>query len=66
MKLIEGKHKETRSNLINFRLACTDQSERNRWLAKLDNSNWLFHIKEALTTACIIAQTIDCEGNIPT
>ncbi len=45
-----------------FRLACTNRSEQDRWLAKLDNSNWLFHIKEALTAACIVAQTIDCEG----
>jgi len=49
--------------LRNCRLsACTDQCERDRWLAKLDNSNWLFHVKEALTTACIVAQLIDCEG----
>lgn len=41
--------------------ACTDQCERDRWLAKLDNSNWLYHVKEALTTACIVAQLIDCE-----
>ncbi len=43
-------------------LACIDQSEKDRWLSKLDNSNWLLHVKEALTTACIVAQTIDCEG----
>ena len=45
-------------------LACIDQSEKDRWLSKLDNSNWLLHVKEALTTACIVAQTIDCEGRI--
>jgi hypothetical protein len=45
-------------------LACVDQSEKDRWLSKLDNSNWLLHVKEALTTACIVAQTIDCEGEI--
>lgn len=43
-------------------LACIDQSEKDRWLSKLENSNWLLHVKEALTTACIVAQTIDCEG----
>ena len=43
-------------------VACIDQSEQNRWLAKLEDSNWFFHIKETLTTACIIAQTIDREG----
>lgn len=45
-------------------LACIDQSEKDRWLSKLDNSNWLLHVKEALTTACIVAQTIDCEGRM--
>lgn len=44
-------------------LACIDQSEKDRWLSKLDTSNWLLHVKEALTTACIVAQTIDCEGS---
>lgn len=47
-----------------WNLACIDQSEQNRWLGKLAESNWFFHIKEALTTACIIAQTIDREGRI--
>jgi hypothetical protein len=47
-----------------FYLACIDQSEKDRWLSKLDNSNWLLHVKEALTTACIVAQTIDCEGRM--
>lgn len=43
-------------------LACIDQSEKDKWLSKLDNSNWLLQVKEALTTACIVAQTIDREG----
>lgn len=31
----------------------------DRWLGKLEASNWLTHIKEILTTACLAAQCID-------
>lgn len=63
MKLMEGSRLLREKDLKrNCYLACTDQCERDRWLAKLDNSNWLYHVKEALTTACIVAQLIDCEG----
>lgn len=66
-KFIEGEERARRrrelDRLFFFDcIACTDQSEQNQWLAKLDDSNWFFHIKETLTTACIIAQTIDREG----
>lgn len=53
---------DKRKGLNEFYLACTNQSDRDRWLTKLENSNWLFHIKEALATACMVAQIIDCEG----
>lgn len=51
-----------REKFLFYNSACVDQSEQNRWLGKLADSNWFFHVKEALTTACIIAQTIDREG----
>ncbi|KAG8445843.1 hypothetical protein GDO86_010581 [Hymenochirus boettgeri] len=43
--------------------ACNDQSHNmDRWLSKLEASNWLTHIKEILTTSCLAAQCIDREG----
>uniref|UniRef100_A0A8C5MCW4 Myotubularin-related protein 9 n=1 Tax=Leptobrachium leishanense TaxID=445787 RepID=A0A8C5MCW4_9ANUR len=43
--------------------ASNDQSHNmDRWLSKLEASNWLTHIKEILTTACLAAQCIDREG----
>lgn len=65
MVTIDKKRKEKQLSIfICFSSACIDQSEKDRWLSKLDNSNWLLHVKETLTTACIIAQTIDYEGEI--
>ncbi|NXQ41214.1 MTMR9 protein, partial [Catharus fuscescens] len=32
------------------------------WLSKLEASNWLTHIKELLTAACLAAQCIDRES----
>jgi len=55
------KHNVLQESFMKLMDACIDQSERDRWLSKLDNSNWLLHVKEALTTACIVAQTIDSE-----
>lgn len=43
--------------------ACTDQSHSvDRWLSKLEASNWLTHVKEIITTACLAAQCVDREG----
>ncbi|NWV28340.1 MTMR9 protein, partial [Origma solitaria] len=43
--------------------ACNDQSHNmDRWLSKLEASNWLTHVKELLTTACLAAQCIDREN----
>ncbi|NWZ44597.1 MTMR9 protein, partial [Brachypodius atriceps] len=43
--------------------ACNDQSHNmDRWLSKLEASNWLTHIKELLTAACLAAQCIDRES----
>lgn len=50
-------------SLIKLVEACNDQSHNmDRWLSKLEASNWLSHIKEILTTACLAAQCIDREG----
>ncbi|XP_041105820.1 myotubularin-related protein 9-like isoform X1 [Polyodon spathula] len=49
--------------LIKLVEACNDQSHNmDRWLSKLEASNWLSNIKEILTTACLAAQCIDREG----
>ncbi|XP_063298084.1 myotubularin-related protein 9 [Pelobates fuscus] len=50
-------------SLIKLVEASNDQSNNmDRWLSKLEASNWLTHIKEILTTACLAAQCIDREG----
>lgn len=50
-------------SLIKLVEACNDQSHNmDRWLSKLEASNWLSHLKEILTTACLAAQCIDREG----
>ncbi|XP_021246491.1 myotubularin-related protein 9 isoform X2 [Numida meleagris] len=49
-------------SLIKLVEACNDQSHNmDRWLSKLEASNWLTHIKEILTAACLAAQCIDRE-----
>ncbi|XP_074073798.1 myotubularin-related protein 9-like isoform X2 [Macrotis lagotis] len=43
--------------------ACTDPSlSMDRWLSRLDGCRWLTHVKEALTTASLVAQGMDREG----
>ncbi|XP_067999318.1 myotubularin-related protein 9 isoform X2 [Melanerpes formicivorus] len=50
-------------SLIKLVEACNDQSHNiDHWLSKLEASNWLTHIKEILTAACLAAQCIDREG----
>ena len=40
--------------------ACNDTSAGvDRWLSRLDACNWLGHIKDVLTTACVAAQCLD-------
>ncbi|XP_015263575.1 PREDICTED: myotubularin-related protein 9-like [Gekko japonicus] len=42
--------------------ACLDPSNSmDRWLAKLEASKWLSHVKEALKAACLAAQCLDRE-----
>ncbi|NXH10381.1 MTMR9 protein, partial [Bucco capensis] len=61
-KCIERFH-ILQESLIKLVEACNDQSHNmDRWLSKLEASNWLTHIKEILTAACLAAQCIDREG----
>lgn len=51
-------------SLIKLVEACNDQSHSmDRWLSKLEASNWQTHVKEILTTACLAAQCIDRSGS---
>lgn len=35
----------------------------DKWLAKLENSSWLSHIKDVLSSACLVSQCLDKDGN---
>lgn len=41
--------------------ACQDKN-CSKWLTRLEASNWLGHIQDVLTCACLVAQCIDHEG----
>ncbi|XP_077990034.1 myotubularin-related protein 9-like [Glandiceps talaboti] len=50
-------------SLVKLIDACTDtNSSMDKWISRLDSCNWLSHIKDVLTTACLAAQCIDREG----
>ena len=34
----------------------------DKWLSKLESSNWLTHVKDVLTCSCVAAQCVDKEG----
>jgi myotubularin-related protein 9 len=34
----------------------------DKWLSKLESSQWLTHVKDVLTAACVVAQCMDKEG----
>lgn len=43
--------------------ACQDKnSTTEKWLSRLESSNWLRHIKDVLTCACLAAQCVDREN----
>lgn len=43
--------------------ACNDTStSMDRWLSRLESSNWMSHIKDTLNCACLVAQCLDQEG----
>uniref|UniRef100_A0A1L8DYY4 Putative phosphatidylinositol 3-phosphate 3-phosphatase myotubularin mtm1 n=1 Tax=Nyssomyia neivai TaxID=330878 RepID=A0A1L8DYY4_9DIPT len=44
--------------------ACNDvQCSPDKWLSRLDSSNWLGHVLSALNTACVVAQCLDQDGS---
>lgn len=43
--------------------ACNDTSTSiDKWISRLESSNWLSHIKDVLNCACLVAQCVDKEG----
>lgn len=50
-------------SLIKLMEACSDNgASMDKWLSKLESSNWLTNIKDILTCACTVAQCMDSEG----
>ncbi|XP_059488042.1 myotubularin-related protein 9 [Neocloeon triangulifer] len=37
-------------------------SSIDKWLSRVENSNWLSHVKDSLNCACLVAQCLDQEG----
>lgn len=35
----------------------------DKWMSRLESSGWLSHVKEVLTTACLVAQCVDRESS---
>ncbi|KAL5015317.1 hypothetical protein ScPMuIL_009587 [Solemya velum] len=59
---IERRH-AFHDSLIKMIEACNDSSSTmDKWLSKLESSNWMTHIKDILSCACVVAQCIDKEG----
>lgn len=59
-KMLRPRFNVLQESLIKLVEACNDHSNSvDRWLSKLEASNWLSHVKEILTTACLAAQCID-------
>lgn len=48
-------------NLISVLLtACNDTTlYMDKWLSRLDASNWMSHVKDTLDCACLVAQCLD-------
>lgn len=43
--------------------ACNDPNlSTDKWLSKLDSSNWMTNLKDSLNCACLVAQFLDQEG----
>ncbi|XP_046578152.1 myotubularin-related protein 9-like [Haliotis rubra] len=50
-------------SLIKLMEATSDGgASMDKWLSKLESSNWLTHVKDILTCACVVAQCVDKEG----
>lgn len=43
--------------------ACNDVGcSSDKWISRLENSNWLTHVQTSLNAACLVAQCLDQEG----
>lgn len=43
--------------------ACSDTtSSSDKWLSRLESSNWLTHVLNVLNGACLVAQCLDQDG----
>ncbi|XP_064597583.1 myotubularin-related protein 9-like [Liolophura sinensis] len=50
-------------SLIKLIEACNESNaSMDKWLSKLESSNWLSHIKDILYCSCVVAQCVDKEG----
>nr|CAD7413434.1 unnamed protein product [Timema poppensis] len=57
------RHNVLLDSLTKLVEACNDSSSSmDRWLSRLDSSNWMTHIKDTLNCACLVAQCLDQEG----
>lgn len=44
--------------------ACNDTScSADKWLSRLESSNWLTLVQNSLNSACVVAQCLDQEGS---
>uniref|UniRef100_A0A224XDV7 Putative phosphatidylinositol 3-phosphate 3-phosphatase myotubularin mtm1 n=1 Tax=Panstrongylus lignarius TaxID=156445 RepID=A0A224XDV7_9HEMI len=57
------KQQNLLDSLTKLMEACNDVSlSSEKWLSKLDSSNWMTHLKDSLNSACLVAQFLDQEG----
>ncbi|XP_056446479.1 myotubularin-related protein 9 isoform X1 [Gadus chalcogrammus] len=58
------KGKALQESLIKVVEACGDQTNNmDRWLSKLENSKWLYHVQTALSTAGLLAECVERDGH---
>lgn len=57
------RHQGLLDSLAKLVEACNDTtSSTDKWLSRLESSNWMSHIKDTLNCACLVAQCLDQEG----
>ncbi|XP_067014319.1 myotubularin-related protein 9 [Anabrus simplex] len=57
------RHHVLLDSLAKLMEGCNDSlSTMDRWLSRLESSNWMSHIKDTLNCACLVAQCLDQEG----
>ena len=55
-----SRGKSLQESLIKVVEACGDQTNNmDRWLSKLENSKWLYHVQTALSTAGLLAECVE-------